>query len=39
MDALHSVLMVVAAVLLVLAFCSGIKTVCRKILSKISGKE
>lgn len=39
MDTLHSVLMTAAAVLLVLALCSGIKAVCRKILSKISEKK
>lgn len=39
MDMLQGVLIVAAAVLLVLGLCSGIKAVCRKILSKISGKE
>lgn len=34
MDTLHSVLMAAAAALLVLAFCSGIKAACRKILAK-----
>lgn len=39
MDMLHSVLIVAAAVLVVLAFCSGIKAVCRKILSKMESQE
>lgn len=34
MEALQSVVMVAAVVLLVLAFCSGVKAVCRKILLK-----
>lgn len=38
MDMLHSVL-IVAAVLVVLAFCSGIKAACRKILSKMESQE
>lgn len=39
MDMLQSMLIVAAVVLLVLAFCSGIKSVCRKILSKIGRKK
>lgn len=39
MDTLQGALIVAAAVLLVLAFCSGIKAVCRKILSKTREKE
>lgn len=39
MNTLQSALIVAAAVLVVLAICFGIKAACRKILSKISGKE
>lgn len=39
MDTLQSALIVAVAVLLVQAFCSGIKAACRKILSKTGGKE
>ena len=39
MDTLHGVLMAAAAVLVVLALCSGIKAVCRKILSNMERKE
>lgn len=39
MDTLQNALIVAATVLLVLAFCSGVKAVCRKILSKIGGED
>lgn len=39
MDTLQSVLIVAAVVLLVPAFCSGIKAACRKLLSKTGSKE
>lgn len=39
MDMIQSVIIVAAIVLLVPAFCFGIKAACRKLLAKTGGKE
>lgn len=39
METLQDALIVAATVFLVLAFCSGIKAACRKMLSKIGGEN
>ena len=39
MDTLQSALIAAAVVILMMAFCSGIKAVCRKMLSKTGRKE